>query len=218
MWTAVDDYVTNLLVKPDAALTAVLAASTAAGLPSINVAPPQGKFLGLLASACGARAILEIGTLGGYSTVWLARGLAPGGTLMTLEADGKHATVARANIDRAGLSGVVEVVLGPAQASLERLVADGHSPFDLIFIDADKVSYADYFSWSLKLSRRGTVIVADNIVRDGAVIDQASRDTAVQGVRRFNEAVAAEPRVSATVLQTVGAKGYDGFLLAVYIA
>ena len=217
-WTAVDRYITDLLVLPDPALDAALQSSVAAGLPAINVAPNQGKFLMLLAQIQRARNILEIGTLGAYSTIWLARALPPDGRLITLEAEPKHADVARANIARAGLAHLVEVRLGPALETLPRLAAEGAGPFDLIFIDADKPSYPDYFLWTLKLSRRGTVIVADNVVRDGAVIDPASDDPKVQGMRRFNELLAAEPRVSATEIQTVGSKGYDGFAMAVVVA
>jgi predicted O-methyltransferase YrrM len=217
-WTAVDRYITDLLVPPDAALEAALAASTAAGLPPINVAPNQGKLLHLLARSHGARRILEIGTLGGYSTIWLARALPPGGRLLTLESDPKHAEVARANLARAGLAGTVEVRLGRAIDALPRIAAEPGGPFDLIFIDADKPSTADYFAWALKLSRPGTVIIVDNVVRKGAVADPASTDETVQGIRRFNTALAAEKRVSATELQTVGSKGHDGFALALVIA
>jgi predicted O-methyltransferase YrrM len=216
IWTAVDRYITDLFVPPDAALAAALQASQSAGLPTINVSPPQGKFLQLLAKALGARAILEIGTLGGYSTIWLARALPAGGRLITLEADPKHAEIARANIARAGLAGIVELRLGRALDTLPQLAAEGRGPFDLIFIDADKPSYADYFAWALKLSRRGSVIIGDNVIRKGAVLNPgASDDPRVPGVLRFNELVAAEPRVSATVIQTVGGKGYDGFTMAV---
>lgn len=211
-WTTVDRYINDLFVPRDSALEAALAASTAAGLPAINVAPNQGKLLNLLARMHSARKILEIGTLGGYSTIWLARALPSGGRLITLEADPKHAEVARANIERAGLDGVVEIRLGKALDSLPRLMAE--APFDLIFIDADKTGYSDYLAWSLKLSRPGTLIVADNVVRKGAVADPASADANVQGVRRFNQLLAAEPRVSATVIQTVGSKGYDGLAIA----
>jgi predicted O-methyltransferase YrrM len=217
-WTDVDRYITDLFVPPDAALDAALQASSAAGLPAINVAPNQGKFLMLLAQIQGARNILEIGTLGAYSTIWLARALPADGHLITLEYDPKHAEVARANIARAGLANLVELRLGSALETLPRLVAEGAGPFDLIFIDADKPGYPDYFKWALKLSRRGSVIVADNVVRDGEVIDPASDDPRVQGMRRFNELLAAEPRVSATEIQTVGSKGYDGFALAVVVA
>jgi predicted O-methyltransferase YrrM len=217
-WTAVDRYLTDLFVPSDTALDAVLQASAAAGLPAIHVAPNQGKLLMLLARAQGARVILEIGTLGGYSTIWLARALPEGGRLVTLEVDPRHAVVARANFARAGLVGIVELRLGPALETLPQLVAEGSGPFDLIFIDADKPSYPDYLPWALALSRRGSLIVADNIVRQGAVADAASDDPAVLGVRRFNELLAAEPRVSATAIQTVGSKGYDGFALALVTA
>ena len=215
LWSAVDRYITDLFVPPDAALNAALQASEAASLPAINVSPPQGKLLQLLARALGVRSILEIGTLGGYSTIWLARALPAGGRLITLEADPKHAEIARANIARAGLAGTVELRLGRALDTLPKLAAEGRGPFDLIFIDADKPSYAEYFTWALKLSRRGTVIIGDNVIRKGAVLDPSSDDPRVPGVRRFNELVAAERRVSATVIQTVGAKGYDGFTIAV---
>lgn len=209
LWTAVDRYISDLLVPPDEALDQALRAIAEAGMPAISVSPAQGKLLMLLAQSLGARRILEIGTLGGYSTIWLARGLTDGGRLITLEADPKHAEVARRNIARAGWSESVEVKLGRAIEALPGL--DG--PFDLIFIDADKVSYPEYFQCAIKLSRTGSLIIADNVVRKGAVIDEASGDANVQGVRRFNEAVAAETRVSATVIQTVGSKGYDGFAI-----
>jgi predicted O-methyltransferase YrrM len=218
LWSAVDHYIGGLLVPTDAALDAALAASAEAGLSAINVAPNQGKLLQLLARLQGACSILEIGTLGGYSTIWLARALPAGGRLITLEANPKHAEVARSNLTRAGLSGVVEVRLGQASESLSRLKAEGRGPYDLIFIDADKPGYPDYFTWALKLSRRGTLIIADNVVRKGAVADPASEDPMVQGVRRFTELVAAEPRVSATAIQTVGSKGYDGLAIALVIA
>jgi predicted O-methyltransferase YrrM len=225
-WTAVDRYITDLLVSPDPALDEALAASAAAGLPPINVSPAQGKLLHLLARIQGARNILEIGTLGGYSTIWLARALPDDGEdddrrrghLITLEADPKHAQVARANIARAGLGDVVEVRIGRALDTLPQLAAEDRGPFDLIFIDADKPSNPDYFAWALKLSRRGSAIVVDNVVRNGAVIDAASDDPSVQGVRRLNELIAAEPRVSATAIQTVDGKGYDGFAIALVTA
>jgi predicted O-methyltransferase YrrM len=217
-WTAVDRYITDLFVRPDPALEAALEASAAAGLPAINVSPNQGKLLQLLALSHGARTILEIGTLGGYSAIWLARALPPGGRLVTLEADPTCAEVARGNLARAGLADVVELRLGPAQETLPQLEAEGRGPFDLIFIDADKPGYPDYFAWSLKLARRGTLIIADNVVRKGAVVDASSDDPTVQGVRRFNERLAAEPRVSATAVQTVGSKGYDGLAVAIVIA
>jgi len=217
-WTAVDRYITDLLVPPDPALEAALQASEAAGLPAINVAPNQGKLLMLLAQLQGARRILEIGTLGGYSTIWLARALPSDGRLITLEADQKHANIARANIARAGLGGIVELRLGPALETLPRIAAEGRGPFDFCFIDADKQSNSEYFAWALKLSRRGSLIVVDNVVRDGAVADAASRDGGVRGVRRLFERLAAEPRVSATAIQTVGSKGYDGFAIALVTA
>jgi predicted O-methyltransferase YrrM len=213
-WTEVDRYLTDLLVAPDPALDAALAASVAAGLPPINVAPNQGKLLHLLARIHGARRILEIGTLGGYSTIWLARALPPGGRLITLESDPKHAEVARANLARAGLADVVHVRLGRAGETLPRIAAEQSEPFDLVFVDADKVSTAEYFAWALQLTRVGSVIIVDNVVRKGAVADPASTDAAVQGIRRFNAALAAESRVSATAIQTVGSKGHDGFALA----
>ena len=216
-WSAVDGYVTDLLVRPDAALEAALAASNEAGLPTIAVSPNTGKLLHLLARAKGARRILEIGTLGGYSTIWLARALPPGGRLMTLDFDPKHTKVARANLARAGLGDLVEQRAGRAVDTLSELVASGEEPFDLIFIDADKETYAEYLDWSLKLSRPGTMIVADNVVRAGEVSDAASRDPLVQGVRRFLDRLAAEPRVSATVIQTVGIKGHDGLAIALVI-
>jgi predicted O-methyltransferase YrrM len=217
-WAAVDRYLAGLFVPPDPALEAALADSAAAGLPPINVTPNLGKLLQLLARAQGARAILEIGTLGGYSTIWLGRALPAGGRLITLEADPRHADIARSNLARAGLADVVELRLGPALETLPQLAAEGRGPFDLIFIDADKPSYPDYLAWSLRLSRRGTLIIADNVVRKGAVIDPTTRDPLVQGVRRFNELLAAEPRVSATAIQTVGGKGYDGFAIALVTA
>jgi predicted O-methyltransferase YrrM len=213
-WAAVDQYVTDLFEPRDDVLEAALAASQAAGLPAINVSPNQGRMLHLLARAVGARRVLEIGTLGGYSTIWLARALPPGGRVVTLEAEAKHADVARANLVRAGLAEVVDLRLGPALETLPDLVEAGRGPFDLIFIDAHKPEYADYLTWALRLSRPGTLIIADNIVRDGAVADAASGDMNVQGVRRFNEQLAADPRVRATIVQTVGSKGYDGFAMA----
>jgi predicted O-methyltransferase YrrM len=213
-WSAVDRYITDLLVPPDPALDAALQASAAAGLPPIHVAPNQGKLLRLLAQVQGARAILEIGTLGGYSTIWLARALPADGRLITLESDPKHAEVARANIARAGLADVVELRLGQALETLPQLAAEGLGPFDLVFIDADKPSTPEYFIWALRLCRRGSVIIVDNVVRKGAVVDAASGDPTIQGVRRFYELLAAERRVSATAIQTVGSKGYDGFAIA----
>jgi predicted O-methyltransferase YrrM len=217
-WSAVDSYIGENLVPADPVLEAALRASADAGLPPISVSPSQGKLLHLLARAQGARTILEIGTLGGYSAIWLARALPPGGRLITLEAEPRHAEVARANLAHAGLADVAEVRVGPALDTLPKLQAGGDGPFDLIFIDADKPGYPDYLPWSLRLSRPGSMIIADNVVRGGAVADSASTDANVQGVRRFIEMLAAEPRVSATAIQTVGSKGYDGFALALVLA
>jgi predicted O-methyltransferase YrrM len=216
-WTEVDRYITEMLVPSDAALEAALEASEAAGLPRIAVAPNQGKLLQLLARARGARRILEIGTLGGYSTIWLARALPPDGFLITLEIDPKHAEVARGNIARAGLVSIVDVRLGPALETLPQLTAERAGPFDLTFIDADKANIPAYFEWALKLAAPGGLIVVDNVIRDGLVVDDASTDPSVQGVRFLNELLRAEPRVSATTIQTVGARGYDGFTLAVVV-
>ncbi|MDQ2879996.1 MAG: O-methyltransferase [Actinomycetota bacterium] len=218
-WTAVDDYITGALLEPDEALDAALAASAAAGLPAIAVSPAQGKLLNLLARMMRARRILEFGTLGGYSTIWLARALPPAGQLITLEYLQKHADVARANIDRAGLADLVDVQVGDALDTLPQLAAaiedNGADPFDLVFIDADKQHLADYFAWSVRLARSGGVIVVDNVVRDGAVVDAQSDDPNVQGVRRLYELMAAEPSTSATAIQTVGVKGHDGFAIAI---
>ncbi len=211
-WAAVDRYVENQLVRQDAALTAALAATDSAGLPAINVGASLGKLLMMVATMVGARRILEIGTLGGYSTIWMARALPRDGRLITLEIEPRNARVAEANIAAAGLAPLVEVRLGPALDTLPTLVDDG--PFDLIFIDADKSNNTAYLEWALKLARPGSAIVIDNVVRGGAVADAGSRDPSVVGTRRVIEAVGAEPRLTATALQTVGTKGYDGFLLA----
>lgn len=213
-WTAVDDYFAGHLIAPDPALDAALQSSVDAGLPNIQVAPNQGKLLHLLAQSIGAQRILEIGTLGGYSTIWLACALPPAGRLITLEYNPLHVEVARKNIERAGLSHLVEIRTGKAIDTLPQLTG----PFDLIFIDADKSNMPEYFTWSLKLSRPGTLIVADNVVRKGAVIEERSADESVQGVRRLVEVISKEKRVSATALQTVGSKGYDGFILARVLA
>ncbi len=212
-WTEVDRYFSDRLLPGDPILESALEASVAAGLPAISVSPNQGRFLQILAQIVGARAILEIGTLGGYSTIWLARGLRARGHLITLEVDQKHAEVAQLNISRAGLQDIVDVRLGNALETLPQLSAEGHGPFDLIFIDADKPNIPAYFEWALKLSRPGTLIVVDNVVRNGAVIDADSTDPSVQGVRRFIEQLAAESSASGTVIQTVGIKGYDGFAI-----
>jgi predicted O-methyltransferase YrrM len=212
-WTRVDEYISEQMLPHDAALESALAAGEAAGMPAINVAPNQGKFLSLLAQMQGAKRILEVGTLAGYSTIWLARALPANGKLVTLELDPKHAQVARANIERAELSSLIELRVGKALDSLTALVNERVAPFDFVFIDADKPSIPDYFQWSLKLTRPGSVIVVDNVVRKGAVVDASSTDANVQGVRRFNEIVSKTPSVSATTVQTVGIKGYDGFAL-----
>jgi predicted O-methyltransferase YrrM len=217
LWTSVDDYITDLFVPFDPVMQEVLATSEAAGLPSISVAPNEGKLLMLLAQLCGARTILEIGTLGGYSTIWFARGMLSGGSLITLEASAKHAEIARINIARAGFADIVEVRVGPAGETLPQIAAEGRGPFDLIFIDADKESYPEYFAWALKLARPGSLIVADNVVRDGEILDPTSSDPRVQGTRRFNRLLANEPRVKATLIQTVGRKGHDGMAIAIVI-
>jgi predicted O-methyltransferase YrrM len=214
-WDAVDEYIEDLLVGEDPALDAALAASDKAGLPAIAVAPPQGKFLNLLARVHGARRILEIGTLAGYSTIWLARALPADGKLITLEYDQRHADVATANIANAGFADLVEVRVGKALDSLPDLV--DHGPFDLFFIDADKANNPNYFTWALRLSRPGSVIVVDNVVRSGRVVDATSTDEAIVGTRKLGQMLAEEPRVDATMIQTVGGKGYDGFALALVI-
>ena len=215
VWRAVDDYFSDRLVQSDEVLRAALTASADAGLPSIQVTPPQGKQLMLFARMLGARNILEVGTLGGYSTIWLARGLAEGGRLITLEVDPTHAQVARSNLDRAGFADTVDVRLGRAIDTLPQLEAEGAGPFDLTFIDADKESNSDYFRWALRMSRPGSVVVVDNVVRGGKVADASSDDTAVRGTRALMDLIASEPRVEATAIQTVGDKGYDGFALAI---
>ena len=217
-WTAVDTYIADLFIGTDFALEAALDSSKAAGLPTINVSPAQGKLLNLLARVQGAHKILELGTLGGYSTIWLARALPPEGRLISLEIDPKRAEIARANIARAELANMVEIRLGRAEDTLQQLAAEGRGPFDLIFIDADKPGYAEYLKLCLKLSRPGTLIIADNVVRKGAVADPASADENVQGIRKFNELLATEKRVTTTVIQTVGCKGYDGLALILVTA
>jgi len=212
-WNAVDRYIVEHLVPSDAALDGALVASREADLPPINVAPNQGKLLNLLARIQGAQRILELGTLGGYSTIWLARALPPTGRLVTLELDPKHAEVARKNIARAGFSEQVRVLVGRALDTLAELVEKGEPKFDFVFIDADKQSIPEYLDFALQLTRPGSVIVVDNVVRKGAVVDGQSPDVSVQGVRRFNEKLAKLSSVSATAVQTVGSKGYDGFAL-----
>ena len=214
LWTTVDQYLTDTLIPADPILDAAMAANTAAKLPAIDVTATQAKFLHLLALMQSARRILEIGTLGGYSTIWLARALPPEGRLITMEFEPKHAEVAESNIARAGLSGLVEIRIGPAADSLAQLYSESPEPFDLIFIDADKRNNATYLEWALKLSRKGTLIVVDNVIRDGKIIDASSTDPDIQGTRAMFEELAANPRLCATTLQTVGSKGYDGFALA----
>ena len=216
-WTAVDSYFAKTLIGSDAALEAALSANAAAGLPAIDVSAPQGKLLHLLARMAGARKALEIGALGGYSTIWLARALPGDGRLISLERNLRHAEVARLNVGRAGLEGKVEIRTGAALDTLPKIQAEGLGPFDFVFIDADKANNAAYLEWALRLSRPGTAIVVDNVVREGEVIDAASRDPDVVGVRRMFELIAHEPRLSATAIQTVGAKGWDGFVLAIVV-
>ena len=218
LWAEVDRYLLDVIVKPGAPLRAARDASAAAGLPSIEVSASQGKLLMVLALARGAQRILEIGTLGGFSAIWLASALPADGCLITIEANPAHAAVARENFDRAGVTDRIELREGQAADVLAGLVAEGQQPFDLIFIDADKPGYVEYFEWALKLSRVGTVIFADNVVRKGGVIDPESEDASVQGARRFNERLGSEPRVVATALQTVGSKGHDGFALGVVVS
>jgi predicted O-methyltransferase YrrM len=213
-WTAVDRYLEGALLAADPALDAALAANAAAGLPTIDVSPCHGKLLHLLARMQGARRILEIGTLGGYSAIWLARALPPDGKLITLEFQAKHAEVARANLARAGVDKLVEIRVGAALESLPKLLAEGQGPFDLVFIDADKENNPEYVAWALRLTKPGSVIVVDNVVRQGHVIDAASDNPQVVGTRRMFDALSREPRLSATAIQTVGVKGHDGFLLA----
>jgi predicted O-methyltransferase YrrM len=217
-WTAVDRYFVEALNPSDPILDAALAANVSGGLPAIDVSPLQGRLLHLLALTQGAKRILEIGTLGGYSSIWLARALPPGGRMVTLEFEPKHARVARDNLDRAGFKGVVDILTGRAIDLLPGLQASGHAaaagPFDLVFIDADKASTADYFAWALKLTRPGSLIIVDNVVRGGEVANAQTTDANVLGMRRFMAALAQETRVKATAIQTVGSKGYDGFVLA----
>lgn len=213
-WSVVDSYIVEKLVPADPVLSTALESNDAGGLPAHDVSPAQGKFLHLLARMIRARNILEIGTLGAYSTIWLARALPEGGRVVTLEFDPHHAEVARQNIERAALAKTIDLRVGAALETLPKVHAEGLGPFDLIFIDADKPNNPAYLEWALKLSRPGTVIIGDNVIRDGAVVDAGSRDARVQGVRAFFDMLAAEPRLSATALQTVGSKGWDGFALA----
>jgi predicted O-methyltransferase YrrM len=213
-WTAVDEYVSDLLSPHDQILEAAIASAVGAGLPAIQVSPPQGKLLVLLAKTIGAQSVLEFGTLGGYSTIWLGRALPDDGHVITLEAEPAYAEVARANFQRARLDEMVEIRVGPALETLPALEREGAGPFDLVFIDADKVHTPEYFAWSVEHTRPGGLIVADNVVRGGALVDEADDDPAIVAQRRFHEMLAAEPRVEATTIQTVGAKGYDGFSIA----
>jgi predicted O-methyltransferase YrrM len=215
LWQAVDDYLCRQLVPSDAGLEGALTASAAAGLPGIQVAPNQGKLLHILARAVGAQRILEIGTLGGYSTIWLARALPPGGRLVTLEHDPHHASVAQRNIEEAGLAGLVEIKVGAALATLAQMAAEGCAPYDLVFIDADKENNASYVRWALQLARPGALLVIDNVVRHGAVADPANSSPAIRGTREMFDLLAAEPRLCATAFQTVGSKGLDGLAVAV---
>jgi predicted O-methyltransferase YrrM len=213
-WTEVDAFLGSLLVGEDESLAEATAAAQRAGLPPISVSPAAGKFLYLLAKLLGARRILEIGTLGGYSAIWMARALPADGHLVSLEYSPRHAEVASGNIARAGLVGTIEIRVGAAADTLPKLAAEGVEPFDMVFIDADKGGYPDYLDWALKLTRPGSLIVADNVVRGGAVADGLSKDPNVQGVRSYLEKVAADPRLEGTVMQTVGVKGYDGLSIA----
>lgn len=218
LWTAVDKYIGDMLLPADSTFDAAVRESEAAGLPSIQVSPPQGKFLHILAKSIGARRILEIGTLGGYSTIWLARAIPSDGEVVTLEINPSHAEVAQRNIERAGLSAIVKVHVGDAREILPTIAKELSAPFDLVFIDADKASIPFYFDMSLRMSRPGSLILIDNVVREGAVIDENSEDASVKGVRKLNEMMSAEPRVLATVIQTVGVKGYDGLAVALVMA
>src|SRR5688500_17369044 len=215
LFEQVDRYIESVLSLEDPVLRAVDQSLDEAELPRISVSPAQGKFLHLLARLCSARRILELGTLGGYSTIWLARALPADGRLITIESDAVHAGVAKRNIERAGLADRIEVRIGKALEVLPQLQAEGAAPFDLIFIDADKPPYTEYFQWALRLSRPGTLIIADNVVRDGDILDANSDDERVQGARRFNAALGASQAVTATILQLAGVKGYDGMALAV---
>jgi predicted O-methyltransferase YrrM len=215
LWNSVDQFLTDTLVHPDQALDAAVKANTTGGLPAIDVAPNQGKLLYLLARIQGATRILEVGTLGGYSTIWMARALPSNGRLVTLELDPKHAAVAAANIEKAGLSSLVDLWVGPALESLARLHADKPAPFDLIFLDADKPNNPAYLEWAIQLSRPGTIIIGDNVIRDGAILNPNDPDPRVSGTRTFLERLGSHPRLEATALQTVGSKGYDGFAIAI---
>lgn len=215
IFESVDHYISNLLGHEDDALIAATRSLKEAGMPAISISPNQGKFLQVLALLCNAKNILELGTLAGYSTIWMARALPKDGKLITLEFDPKHAAVAQKNIERAGVAGKVQIKTGKAIDILPQLHAEGAGPFDMIFIDADKPPYAEYFEWALKLSRPGTLIVVDNVIRDGKVLDENSTDAAVNGAQRFNKVLGASSAVTATILQMVGVKEYDGMAIAV---
>jgi len=215
VWITVDRYLSDTLIAPDHQMDDALEANACAGLPPIDVAPNQGKLLHLIAKVQGARRILEIGTLGGYSSIWLARALPPDGKLITLELDPKHATVAANNIGRAGLASLVDIRVGPALDSLEKLAAENSGPFDLVFLDADKPNNPNYLEWAIRLSRPGTLIIGDNVIREGAIVEKDNDDPRVIGTRAFLEKLGSDPRLDATAVQTVGSKGYDGFALAV---
>jgi predicted O-methyltransferase YrrM len=212
-WTQVDDYLAGALIPSDTVLDAAIRAGVDAGMPQIQVSPTQGRFLYLMARVLGARKILEIGTLAGYSTIWMARALPPGGRLITLEVDSKHAGVARSNFRRARLDSMIEVRIGVALESLPGLATQGAGPFDLVFIDADKENNPEYVAWALRMSHPGTVMIVDNVVRHGAVVDKTSQDASIRGIRGMLELVASEPRLEATAIQTVGVRGYDGFAM-----
>ena len=214
-WTAVDDYIVSSLFQEDPVLDAVLKANRDQGLPAIDVSAAQGKLLSLLVRIRGAKKVLEVGTLGGYSTIWMARGLPADGKVVTLELEPHHAKVARSNFERAGVSGKVDLRIGPALQSLAALVSENADPFDLIFIDADKPNNPNYLDWAMKLSRPGTVIVCDNVIRDGAVVKKNSGDVNVEGARAAFSFIGGEKRLDGTAIQTVGAKGYDGFAIAI---
>ncbi len=217
IWKQVDQYFADALIAPGDGFDAALDANRKADLPAIDVTPLQGKFLEVLVRVTRSKRILEIGTLGGYSTLWLARALSGDGVVVTLELEPRHAQIAKQNLAAAGLADRVELRIGPAAETLATLVQEHSTPFDFIFIDADKAAYPEYLDWSLRLSRPGTLIIADNVVRDGKVIDPENADPNIRGVRRFTEMVWAEPRLSATALQTVAGKGYDGFVIAVVL-
>jgi predicted O-methyltransferase YrrM len=217
LWTAVDQYINNIAIGGDAALEAASEAAVAAQLPPISVTPAHGKLLHLMARAQSARRILEIGTLAGYSTIWLARAVPAGGRVVTLEANPMHADIARANLTRAGVADRVDIRLGKALETLPQLAVEKQDPFDFAFIDADRMNLAEYFDWAVKLAHAGSVIIVDNVVRKGGVIDASSEDANIKGVRRFAERLSADSRVTATMVQTVSAKGYDGFAMALVV-